>query len=251
MKEAIEKSVVDAFHEAQDRLLNQSTGSRINTLHVSDFVSPCLRKTWYQKRIKKPIERNVKSILYHGLIVHEHSQLSHFHEVTMCYDIIEDKAYTPQEVANMHWKDTANIITGSLDDLMRVGDEYVIADKKTWNNKGYEKRTPDESYVKQLSIYRVLLEKAYGIDAKWGCLLYLDKAHDLTEKPMAFELDSINDTKRFLIENLSELQGKPDPNPCFLCNGKNREGKIYCPYLDLCNQEGRLDKVDKTIELKV
>jgi hypothetical protein len=169
----------------------------------------------------------------------------------MCYDIKLDKSYTPQEVAQMPWQETTNIITGSLDDMMRVGDEYVIADKKTWNNKGYTKTSPDEGYIKQLSIYRVLLEKAYGIDAKWGCLLYLDKAHDLEENPMAFELDSIDDTKQYLKDTLEQLQGKPDPNPCFLCNGKNKLGKIYCPYLDLCNSEGRQEKLIEPPTIKV
>lgn len=250
MKEEIETAVTEAFHKAQDKLLEHTSGSRINTFHVTDFVSPCLRKTWYQKRIKKPMGRDVKSILYHGLIVHEHSQLSHFHEVTMCYDIVEDKSYTPQEVSQMPWQKTLNMITGTLDDLMRVNGEYVIADKKTWNNKGYVKLTPDEGYIKQLSIYRVLLEKAYGIDAKWGCLLYLDKTHDLSESPMAFELDSIEDTKAFLLKSLKELQGFPDANPCWLCNGKNRQGKIYCPYLEQCTRDGRTDRAE-TVKIKV
>jgi len=241
MKEVIETAVVDAFHKAQAQLMKQSTGSRIRTKHVSDFVSPCLRKVWYQKNFPKDIDPRVSSILYHGLIVHEHSQLSHFHEVTMCYDIEKDVAYTPQEVEAMNKDDTSNIITGSLDDLMKVGDQYVIADKKTWSAKGYKKTSPDAGYKLQLSIYRVLLEKSYGINAEWGCLLYLDKTNDLEELPMAFKLDPIDETKQFLKDTLQVFRtGMPKATPCWLCNGANKKGKIFCDYLDQCNREGRL-----------
>ncbi|MBT5087954.1 MAG: hypothetical protein HOM71_10795, partial [Deltaproteobacteria bacterium] len=134
-------------------------------------------------------------------------------------------------------------ITGTLDDLLKVGNDYVIADKKTYNGSSYKKTEPDESYVRQLSIYRVLLHKAYGIDAKYGCLLYLDKAHDLNELPMAFELHHPEVTKEFLKETLYELRRNPEPNPCWLCNGKNKAKKVFCPYLDQCNKEGRLEKI--------
>jgi hypothetical protein len=237
MHDRIEQFVVDAYHNAQDRLLNGSTGSRLRTLHVSDFVSPCLKKVWYQKNFPKPMEQKTKSILYHGLVIHEHTQLSHFHEVTFCYDIEKDKGYTPQEVVEMPRDETKNIITGTLDDLLKVGDDYVIADKKTWNGRGYKKKAPDENYVRQLSIYRVLLQKSYGIDAKYGCLLYLDKGNDLEELPMAFELHDTDITKQFLKDTLKQLQGVPDPTICFLCNGKNKTGKIYCPYAEECHAE--------------
>ena len=239
----IENFVIDAYHNAQNQLLNQSTGSRLRTWHVSDFVSPCLRKIWYQKHHPQPMEQKTKSILYHGLVIHEHTQLSHFHEVTFCYDIEKDIGYTPQQVEAMDKEDTKMIITGTLDDLLKVGENYVIADKKTWNGKGYKKTEPDDSYVRQLSIYRVLLYKAYGIDAKYGCLLYLDKANDLEELPMAFELHHQEVTKEFLKETLHELRHHPDPTPCWLCNGKNKAKKVFCPFLDQCNREGRLDKI--------
>ena len=242
MKEVIEESVIQAFHKARDQLLNVSTGSRIRTFHVSDFISPCLKKVWYQKNNPKKMEEKTKNVLYHGLIVHEHSQLSHFHEVTMCYDIEKDIGYTPQEVEAMDVADTKQIITGTLDDLLKVGDQYVIADKKTFSGHGYYKKTePDASYAQQLAIYRVLLEKSYGIDAKWGCLLYLDKGADLEETSMAFELPPLEETKKFLKETMSTLRGVvPKPTINWLCNGENKKKKIFCPYLDQCNREGRL-----------
>ncbi|KER05901.1 PD-D/EXK nuclease superfamily protein [Marine Group I thaumarchaeote SCGC AAA799-E16] len=176
-----------------------------------------------------------RSVLYNGLIVHEHSKLSHFHEVTFCYDIIQEKSYTPQQVQSM--EETRNIITGTLDDLINVNGNFVICDKKTFNGNGYIKTRPDPQYKRQLSIYRVLLESSYGIDARFGCLLYLDKTKDLQETPVSFELDDLESTKQFLKDTLEKLQSIPEPNVCFLCNGMNKTKTIYCPYKEICQSE--------------
>lgn len=54
---------------------------------------------------------------------------------------------------------------------------------------------------------------------------------------MAFELHDMDITKQFLKDTLKQLQGVPDPTICFLCNGKNKTGKIYCPYAEECHAE--------------
>ena len=45
----IEGSVLTALRKAQQDYLRNSNGRRLNTWHVSDFVSECLRKTHYGK----------------------------------------------------------------------------------------------------------------------------------------------------------------------------------------------------------
>lgn len=237
----INSVVVDALHAAQAKMCEGSTTSRIDTWHVSDFVSPCLRKSYYNHVRKIPVVNDAKkrSVLFNGLIVHEHTKLSHFHEVTMCYDIEKDVAYTPQEVEAMDPKETTNIITGTCDDLLRIDGKFVIADKKTWNAYGYVKTVPNPEYVMQLNIYRVLLNESYNIDPEWGCLLFLDKTSDLNELPMSFPLNPINETKEFMRNALHELKGEPKPNPCWLCLGQNKNSRIYCDFIDICNLEGR------------
>lgn len=241
VKSEIEEIVVKAFQEAQNSVLKRNTGSRLRTMHVSDFVSPCLRKTYYQKTFPDfTMDDDKRSALWFGTIVHEFSKLSHFHEVTMCYDIERDIALSPQEVSLMPTSETQNIITGTCDDLMKIGDDFILVDKKTWNGRGYKKTTPDESYVMQLNIYRVLLKENYGIDAKYGALLYLDKSNNLTPLPLAFKLAPIGKTKKIMRDIMLQLKsGIPEATPCFLCNGKNRDKKIYCPYLDKCNEDTR------------
>ena len=178
---------------------------------------------------------------YFGTIVHEHSKLSGFNEITMCYDLGKDRAYTPQEVGQMDEEQKSDIITGTLDDLIKVGDTYCIVDKKTYNGGyGFKKTTPDASYKLQLEIYRVLLHHSYGIDAPFGCLLYLDKSKDLNETPIVFELEPIETTKKKMIDIMNKLQAEdvPQGTVCWLCNGANRAGKVYCQYEDECKREG-------------
>ena len=243
MSEHIDDYVVTAFHDAQKKFMKANNSERINTWHVSDFVSPCIRKSWYQRNFPDYAKADQKktSVLFHGLILHEHTQLSHFHEVTMCYDIKQDQSLTPQEVRGIQAKGepTKNIITGTLDDLLKIGDEFVIVDKKTWNARGKSSPYTNDSYKMQLNIYRVLLKHAYDIDAKFGCLLYLDKGTDFTESPLSFELDPIEKTKEYMRDVLHQIKnGLPKATVCWLCNGQNRNGEIYCSYKERCDNDG-------------
>ena len=241
LKRNIADYAVNAFHHAQDKAL-ASSGKRLKTWHVSDFVSPCLRKAYYTRLYPDyEMDDQKRAVLYFGTIVHEHSQLSGFHEMTMCYDLEKDMAFTPQHVGTMEEEQKRNMITGTLDDLIKVGDQYTIVDKKTYNGGyGFKKTTPDESYKFQLEIYRVLLEASFGIDASVGCLLYLDKSKDLKETPIVFDLESIANTKSKMIDIMKILQGVDVPagNVCWLCNGNNRNNKIYCQYEEECQREG-------------
>lgn len=242
-RQRIRDGVLSSLHDAQELLINGSTLSRINTWHVSDFVSPCLRKSYYShiRKLPQVLDDKKRRILFHGLIVHEHTQLAKFHEITMCYDILNDVAVQPEIVMKMNESETKNIVTGTCDDLMKIDNEFVLVDKKTWSAHGYVKTIPNEEYVKQLNIYRVLLNESYGIDPKWGCLMFLDKSDDLCELPMEFPLAPINETKQFMRDALRQLNSEPPPNPCWLCNGQNRDSRIYCDYLDICNKEGRAE----------
>ena len=249
LKQKVGTYVVDSFHEAQERAM-QGGGKRLKTWHVSDFVIPCLRISYYQRLYPQyEMDDQKRAVLYFGTIVHEHSKLSHFHEVTMCYDMRNGKSYTPQEVGTLSDEDRSHILTGTLDDLCKVGDDYILVDKKTYNGGyGFKKTTPDESYKLQLEIYRVLLNASYGIDASIGCLLYLDKSKDLSETPVVFELNEINETKKVIGGIYDQLTAAevPPGKVCWLCNGNNRAGKIYCDYEDECKREGNriVDKVD-------
>lgn len=242
VSESIGKLVLSTYRNTVNNYMTKHNGQRLHTWHVSDFTSPCVRKTYYQRLYPEKYDTRKNSIFFLGQIIHEHTPLSKINELTMCYDIETDQSVSVEEVMAMPKSSLRSIITGTLDDLIQYGKDFIIADKKTYNGaSGYKKTQPDEQYALQLSIYRVLLQRSYGIDAKYGCLLYLDKSNDLAESPIPFELAPIEDTKMVMKEILSELTREdkpPKPNICWLCNGNNRKGAIYCPYVELCKQEG-------------
>lgn len=244
--ENIEGTVLNTLLKSQQDYLWSNNGKRLNTWHVSDFVSECLRKTHYTKTSPSKFDPGKAAVFFLGHIVHEHTPLSKINELTMCYNIETEMALSVDEVAARPFDELGNIITGTLDDLMKVGNDFVIADKKTYNGGGWYKKTePDYSYELQVNIYRVLLEATYGIDAKYGCLLYLDKKDNLAPTPIAFELKPIEETKKKMRDILKILQsGDPEPNPCWLCNANNKKKAVYCDYLDICNSEGRLSMVE-------
>ena len=187
----------------------------------------------------------MRAVLYNGTIVHEHSQLAPFHEITMCYDINKDLAYTPMEVMQMPEGERAGIVTGTVDDVVKYGDDYVICDKKTYNGKGYVKNSADEMHQLQINIYNVLLEETFDIKSKYGCVLYLDKSKDLKETPVVFELAEKDIIKQYLRDTMESLRGLEPPigTICYLCNGKNRNQQIYCNYVEQCERDG--NRVDK------
>lgn len=238
--EEIQDNVLHIMDEAQRNYLWGSNHKRLNTWHVSDFVSECLRKTQYTKTHPAKFDPSKAKIFWLGHVIHEALPLAKLNEVQMCYNIETEMGLTAQEVENRSLDELGSVITGTLDDLIPLGNgEWVIADKKTYSGGGYYKKTaPDPSYRLQLDIYRVLLEATLGINANYGCLLYLDKKADMAATPIAFDLTPIEETKKKMRDILKELQsGDATANPCWLCNGANKKGAIYCDYKDICMTE--------------
>ena len=239
--EDIQNNVLSIMEESQKNYLWGSNHKRLNTWHVSDFISECLRKTQYSKTHPAKFNPDKAKIFWLGHVIHEALPLAKLNEVQMCYNIEIEEGLTAAEVASRPLDELGSIITGTLDDLIPLGNgEWVIADKKTYSGGGWFKKTePDVAYAMQLNIYRVLLQATLGIDAKYGCLLYLDKKSDMKPTSIAFDLDPIEDTKVKMKDILKELQsGEAKATPCWLCNQKNKKKMVYCDHKDLCISEG-------------
>ena len=244
IQQTIKDFVVTAWHKAQRDALWKNSGGRLDTWHVSDFVSPCLRKTHYSKipELKKDMTDEMAGILFQGVIVHDNAILGSINELTMCYDIVKRENIDPSTVKAMDKEDPRkkDILTGTLDDLLRIGNEFVIADKKTYNARGYVKKEASPEHILQVNIYKLMLKYAYGIEANYGCNLYLDKGDGYKELPLVYETAPIDETQEFLDKVLNKLKnGVPDPTITFLCNGKNKDKKIYCNFLEQCKKDGR------------
>jgi CRISPR/Cas system-associated exonuclease Cas4 (RecB family) len=228
----IESIVYARFRDYQEQFVNGS--GRLNTIHVSDVIQECLRKSYYSAKYPKEFDDRLKGILYIGQAIHNLSEIGDMHELTMCYNFATNKAMDMDDVKKATPEEQRYILTGTCDDVIFDKEHgAIIVDKKTWSSKGWVKKEPSIEHVRQLNAYRFLLMKTRGIDAKYGVVLYLDKYTEMeTPLPMMVELDDISTTENTIREKISILNdGMPEPTPCWLCNKKI----VYCKYKEECD----------------
>ena len=138
-----------------------------------------------------------------------------------------------------------DIIYGSIDDILAYKGDIIIADKNTTGAIDYFKKDrvgASDQHKAQINVYRVLLQKCYDIDAKWGCDIYLSNQVSKDTRdgiyPKAFKLDPIEETLTSMIEQAKFLKASltkkklPERTKCFLCNG-------MCPYATKCFTDER------------
>lgn len=245
--EDINNHIYFEFRRAQMEAMETE---RLGTIHVSDVIKPCMRNVIYKKILPDTgmDTENTKS-LYFGQAVHSNSQLAtdENHEKFLAWDWVEDKPLTYEEAKAIPEGDPKHldIIYGSIDDLMKVDDKWVICDKKTTGSIGYFSKAtskPSDSHKDQINRYRVLLHKCYGIDATFGCVIYISNKieKDVRDKPvtLSFKLapyeETVEDMKqKAAIIKESLLDKKlPERTKCFLCDG-------MCPYASKCFTDNR------------
>ena len=223
---------------------------RLGVIHVSDIIKPCMRNVIYKKTLPDTgmTTEDTKS-LYFGQVVHSNSQLAtdENHEKFLAYDYVRDEVLTRDEAIKIPPEDPRHmdIIYGSIDDLMKVGDKWVICDKKTTGSIDYFSRTTSkvsDSHRDQINRYRVLLKKCYNIDAEYGCVIYISNRieKDKRDKPItiSFKLKPVEETLADMIEKSNiikeSLNNKilPERTRCFLCDG-------MCPFASFCFEDNR------------
>lgn len=253
----ISDAVFIAFNQA---VVANTSGKREGIFHVSDLIQPkCARNVYYSKKDPAPrMDGETAKNFYCGNIVHEHSQLTtvDLHEQPIIYNPFEDKVYPYKETIKAHpdfsGKDGfwySNVI-GKPDDIILLTDSknYIIADKKTklskpeslLLNKQFDGLKPE--HKSQLSMYRLMLFKAKGIDAKDGCILSLDYADKFkTPKMLPFQLDDMDVTRKYMQSRVTELcvylkANKLPPRTIiqWMCNS-------YCPYYSMCFDKDGVD----------
>lgn len=242
-KKQVEDHAYFAFRKSQIKAMHTE---RLGVFHVSDVIKDCMRYSAYAKEIKdKTMSTEDYKSLYMGQIIHSNSMVAdeEHHEMFLAYDFVEDKALTLEEAKAIPEDDPKqlDIIYGSIDDVLFIDGQWVISDKKTTGSIQYFQRKrdkkPSESHMKQINAYRSLLKKCYGIDAKYGCVIYIPNSISKEERdmphPMYFKLDEIEDTDKWMFDNVEILKhflvsGEyPDRVRNFLCDG-------FCPYAMKC-----------------
>ena len=170
-----------AYFAMRKAQVNAMQTERLGKIHVSDVIKPCMRYVVYNKIMPGTgmSTEDMKS-LYFGQIVHSKTLLGKkdHNEMFLGYNWVRDEPISLEEAKKIPEDDPRHldIIYGSIDDLIQVGDKWVICDKKTTGSIDYFKRAssrPSETHVDQINLYRVLLQKCYGIEADFGCVIYM------------------------------------------------------------------------------
>jgi len=245
----IKDHVYFKFRKAQLEGMNKAGGFRAGKVHVSDVIKPCMRYVYYQKtNPRSSMTTEDMRPLFFGQAVHALTQLAkpEYHELTLAYDIVKDEPVDLNKIrledGNPRWYD---IIIGTIDDLLRIGDEWVITDKKTTGSIDYFSRynsRPSESHVDQINTYRLLLKKCKDIDAQKGAVIYISSTHskDKIDKPvvMPFKLEEISKTIERVKKNAAIIKQAmtndvvPERTKCYLCDS-------MCPHASFCFSDER------------
>lgn len=223
---------------------------RLGIIHVSDIIKPCMRNVIYNKVLpNRGMSTEDYKSMYFGQLVHSNSMLAlpEHHEKFLAYNYVTDKALTREEALAIPIEDPEHldIIYGSMDDLLEIDGKWVICDKKTTGSIDYFQRAsskPSESHVDQINRYRVLLMKCYGIDAEFGCVIYISNRveKDKRDQPtvLSFKLKSMEETLTDMVEKARIIKSAmtngtlPERTKCFLCDG-------MCPFASTCFTDNR------------
>jgi len=230
------EEVVRRFKEAQKVVVTQDKRSR--TIHASNLTGPCMLQTWYSFR-EDPEPLSAQSIanFYVGQILHKNAKLGKKNEVRYSANIRTMKSIPAKDINDINLYDC---VTGTADDLIEWEGKLVIADKKTWSSlkidyrtKSYSRREkiePDENYINQLNIYKLLIYICDGVEAKKGVLLYLDKATSFKDPlPFVFDLKPVDEIRAWVLARLDKIRQHVEPERTITkyCN--------YCPFLKICD----------------
>lgn len=198
---------------------------RSKNVHVTDLTPPCSRQTWYYRKREEP-ERDdgLIGILFMGNIVHAAVPLTKRNEVPFIADVRNMKPLTNlNEITDVN---TYDCVSGTADEILEYKGEICIVDKKTYSSKrGWNPKEPDESYVWQLNIYKLLMYITEGVEAKYGAIFYMDVATRL-EKPLIFtmELKPIREIQEYALKKLDQLKMLVPPEKTITWKCK------YCPW---------------------
>lgn len=241
--ESVAQDCLVLFRKAQAKYIN----SQRSGFHVSDYIYECMRKTALTKMAEESnaiggMSMEMMSILYVGQAIHHASNLNGVaHELSFCYDIVNDKAIPFDDQGKPkipEGRPQIDFLVGTLDDMAfnETINGNIIIDKKTVAYKGYTPRSASDHHKEQTNLYRLLLNKCKKMDALWGCNLYIDIS-ERTEKiyPFAYRLYDVATTLKKLkdrrqeILNWHETGELPDRVITWACN--------YCSQAFNCFKE--------------
>ena len=238
----VKSKVYFAFRKSQMKAMETE---RLGVIHVSDLIKPCLRNVMYSKFNSHPTSANDIRSLFYGQVIHQATIFNDddkYNEMFLGYDYVRDEPVSLEEAKALKPDDPRHldIIYGSIDDLIKIDDEWVICDKKTTGSIDYFSKynsKPSDSHKDQINRYRVLLDKCYNINAKFGAVIYISNnvPKDKIDKPsiLPFKLDQIEKTLQDMVEKAKIIKASynekilPERTFCYMCDN-------FCPFATKC-----------------
>lgn len=196
-------------------------------IHVSDLTGDCMRQPWYRLHSHTPMERTYSESvpLAHGTALHSISDLGGINEIKLAGNIFKMKAVrydSRKRPLNFN-----EVVQGSIDDIIDIDGELIIADKKTTRDS-IPKEAPMK-YKLQMNIYKLLYFINKKVEIKKAGLIYIDKSSGWKRyKSIVFDLLPIDEIKDYVIDKLKILSQKDPPErvETYLCN--------FCPFRKEC-----------------
>lgn len=212
------------FDKLIDRHLQRDVRQRTIGRYYPSEVGQCLRRSWFNIKMPKPVEPEVTKIFEAGNLFHAFIVEVLKSEKNPEIKLIESELPLKYKIDDFE-------ISGRIDDLIQLeyNGEKVLIEVKSTKSIG-TLNEPSESYVMQLQFYM----HATGI--KNGAILYIEK-NTLKSKAFFLEYDptiakEVIDRFRKLhssIKNneIPEAEAKLKLNKRWMCN--------FCPYREECD----------------
>ncbi|MCX8202596.1 MAG: PD-(D/E)XK nuclease family protein [Candidatus Micrarchaeota archaeon] len=211
------------FDKLIDRHLHREVRQRTLGRYYPSEVGQCLRKSWFNIKMPKPVEPEVTKVYEAGNLFH-----------AFIVDVLKSEKNPEIKLLEtelpLKYKIDDFEISGRIDDLIQLehnGEKVLIEVKSTKSLENLKE--PSESYVMQLQFYMHVT----GI--KNGAILYLEKN---TLKSKAFFLEYDPSMAESIIERFKKLhlslKNNEVPEPEAKLNAKKNWMCSFCPYKQEC-----------------
>ena len=243
MSETKPRSLVDEYlaeKEADGKIRED------NVLFATDLTRECITNSYYNITIDTPPSKNLLRVFMSGTLVEDFwvdDVLRNNKEIKIIGTQLPARYTDPIEGFSIH---------GRIDALVLNKDGYLeVREVKSAKTCAWL-TSPKKDHVEQISFYLSTL----GIDRgqidmidKTIMLLGEDQSNQREDRPpdISFPIQRNNKIFEDIIQRARILHRAlkdkvpPPKTVCWLCNGQNRERKIYCEYKDVCDGQTKLD----------
>lgn len=234
-------------------------------IHVTELTSECLRKIWYGLKLKelyvvRELTIEQARIFWLG---------KKYHEVPLSNVAIKDDGslfiigddkdvkveYNEKDgLFYVYDLDGRKIgvygfelpvqyygVKGQIDEVVMTDEGLMIVDKKTTS---WMPSAPAPNYMKQVEYYSVMLKEDWGLEAKFGAILYIQKLNGKNNsnsrftKAYIWQLRPFEEIDREFKEKVDAVRAYLDKDELPPAN-QNKTDCRFCQWKTLCYQNSK------------